>query len=126
MPAPSPDPGNSDGLLHLLSIAFDTVSGLLLTIIAYLLNLYRRKVDDMQRDQQDFAKDVTEAHGEFVTREELDRKFVVMLDEHRHNHQDNKSEFAEFRAALRDDIRSVHDRIDDLFKKRNDHRNDHR
>jgi hypothetical protein len=116
MPAPS-DPGNSDGLIHILFAALDAVGGMLLAVLAYFLNLYRGKVDDMQEEHKQFTKSVAEKHGEFVTREELDRKFVLMLDEHRHNHEQNTNNFRDFREDLREDIRGVHTRIDEILNR---------
>ena len=101
----NPNDPQNDSVVHVLL-------GLLIAIGTFVVNLYRRKVDAMEK-----------SHGKFITREELDNKFEEMRDERQRMHEENVTNIRELRStivagqtATGNDIRSLHQRIDETMR----------
>ena len=80
----------------------DALLGSLLTLVAFMLNLYRRKVDRME-----------EQHAASVTRDELEKYMDRIREERQRMHEEN----IERLSAIGSDIRAIHMRIDRVFGK---------
>jgi hypothetical protein len=110
---------------------FSYVLGLLVGLIAWVGEVYRRRVDshqqllsnfvnrkELEAWEQKVANLITRA--EFLAHmrqlsDETDRRNVQTREEHMRMHEQNVSN----NLALREDIRSVHSRIDELFTNAN-------
>jgi hypothetical protein len=79
------------------------INALLTTVIgllAFMLNLYRRKVDRIE-----------DKHASFVSRDELQRHMDLIRDDRLRMHEENQDRLREIGS----DIRAVHVRIDQVF-----------
>lgn len=111
MDVPPPDP-NSDWLVHLLLWA---CNGLVVTVLAvggFVMNLYRQKVDDLEK-----------VNNNYVSREELDERFQVLRDDRQRMHQENLDNLGSIRQTIengqaenRVDIRDLNHRFDDNLR----------
>ena len=104
-----PDPQN-DGLVHFLLFACNGLMMALIAVGAYIVNLYRQKVDVLEKIN-------------YVTREELDRKFDVLRDDRQRMHQENLDNMREIRRTLVEgqqetgtEIRELNRRVDDTLR----------
>ena len=83
---------------------FNASITLLLSVVAFMLNIYRRKVDKLKS-----------SHGHLVTREELQRHMDLIRDDRLRMHDENIERLKDIGS----DIRSVHIRIDQVFSNGN-------
>jgi hypothetical protein len=127
--SPPPDP-QGDGLVHFLLFVCNGLLTALVALGAYIVNLYRHKVDGLEKSHA--AMTVAQKHC--ITRDELDAKFQEMQDDRRRMHEENLANnrrmhdenvgnMREIRSAIADgqketgnDIRSLHQRIDDSLR----------
>jgi hypothetical protein len=79
---------------------FNAVITLLVTVVAFMLNIYRRKVDKLESQ-----------HIKLVTREELQRHMDQIRDDRLRMHDENIERLKDIAA----DIRAVHIRVDQVF-----------
>lgn len=83
---------------------FDGVVTLLMAVIGFMLNLYRRKVDRLE-----------EQNSAMVTRDELQRHMDLIRDDKLRMHAENLDRLKDIGS----DIRAVHVRIDQVFNGKN-------
>lgn len=79
----------------------NTLFAAVVTMVAFMLNLYRRKVDKIE-----------EQHRELITREEFQHQMAILRDDRMRLHEENVDRL----QGLGSDIRAVHMRIDQVFK----------
>jgi dissimilatory sulfite reductase (desulfoviridin) alpha/beta subunit len=76
---------------------FNYTVSVLVGVISFMLNIYRKKVDDLEK-----------RHGDFVTREELERHVDQIREDKQQMHTENLSRFDRIDNA----VSRVHERID--------------
>lgn len=117
---PEIPPTSSQPLINMLYGSLMSLLGFLVLVIAYVLDVYRKKVDSLEKDHSTLAN---LAAAKYVTRDELAAYISQTREDGQHKHEDNlasqgriKDEISGVRDALREDLRAVHARIDLLRK----------
>ena len=98
-----------------------TLIGFIIVIIGWIFDVYRRKIDTLEKYHADLPK-------AYVPRDELMQRLDSMSDDrwrmHEENREKNEAQHQEYmknlsniRDDIREDLRSVHDRIDEILRK---------
>lgn len=99
--ADMPSPQSSQGIINFLyGIGMGLIS-LLMLVIGYVLDIYRKKIDSLEKSRETYAE-------RFVTRGELATYITQTRDDRQRMHSENLDNLREIRS----DIKSVHERID--------------
>lgn len=126
-----PNTDGGDGFVHLLFGIIDVLGGALVAVMGWFLNSYSKKIDALEK-----RKHLTEAdlEGKFVKPADLDDKFDRLREDFLEYNKQNQSNVMQrheeniennrlLRKALednnnqvREDVRSLHRRIDDALK----------
>ncbi len=91
------------------------LNGVLAAIFAYFLNLYRLKIDNLEKtsvSNERIAK-IEIVVAELASRKELIAYMTQIREDRMAMHQENLDNFRELRA----DVRSVHQRVDEILSK---------
>jgi asparagine synthetase A len=78
----------------------DGLFTLLISLVAFMLNLYRRKVDKLE-----------ESHTIFVKRDDFERYMEQIRDDRQRMHEESQTRLRDIGS----DIRAVHVRIDQIY-----------
>lgn len=98
-------PPASQGIINFLYGIGMGLMGLLMLIIGYVLDVYRKKVDSLEKSRETYAE-------RFVTRTELATYIGQTREDRQRMHTENLDNLREIRS----DIKSVHERIDQVSK----------
>lgn len=109
MPTPSPDPNNSDGLIHILFAIVDLIGGAFVALLAYFGKTSVDRIGALEENQKQMAIDHA---SDRVSREELLAYFSTLREDRQRMHEENQTSISD----LRSEFRQVHQRIDEMMR----------
>lgn len=123
MQQPIQDPGTSQWVINALLGTVSALTTILMGVGAYVLNLYRNKVDALEAKQSqnvaDFASQVKLAALEtFVASLASRQELVACMNQLREDAARMHAENQESIRDMREDFRNVHGRIDDILNRK--------